>query len=434
MRIAFLLPSLSRSGGVDVVVRYAAALRAQEDFDAQVVLVDGDSADDATPAPVRRLAQARGESWDLAIATWWTTARALPELKAARRALFVQGWEERFYTREKLADRLGAALSLAPCDGAIAVSEHVARMVSAAFPELPLHVVVNGIDKDVFAPRERAASSGPLRVLLEGQPELAVKGFGQALEALGLMAEPVHVTHVALQPSAAVAADRSLVGLGPPEMADAYAETDVLLKLSRAEGLGLPPLEAAHVGVPSILTPFGGQAQWLEHGRNGIEVGWDDVPGTAAWLDVLARDRVLLARLGDGARATAERWPAQERQVGAMATACRAILECDPLPAAIGARYAWRTLWRHLELTREHVQRASHELGEQAAELEIERGLLRASREEVSELLSQVDRLNALVGELFEARALVQARLDEVIASRAYRAAVALRRLARRRG
>ena len=40
-------------------------------------------------------------------------------------------------------------------------------------------------------------------------------------------------------------------------MAALYAEHDVLLKLSRFEGLGLPVLEAFHVGRPCVVTPVG---------------------------------------------------------------------------------------------------------------------------------------------------------------------------------
>ena len=46
----------------------------------------------------------------------------------------------------------------------------------------------------------------------------------------------------------------------------------MLLKLSRFEGLGLPVLEAFHVGRPR-LTPVGGAAGVGEHGVNALVVG-----------------------------------------------------------------------------------------------------------------------------------------------------------------
>ena len=45
-------------------------------------------------------------------------------------------------------------------------------------PDAPLHLVRNGIDKDVFAPPEQVdvRLDGPLRVLIEGNPGVWFKG------------------------------------------------------------------------------------------------------------------------------------------------------------------------------------------------------------------------------------------------------------------
>src|SRR6185295_1422221 len=111
------------------------------------------------------------------------------------------------------------------------------------------------------------------------------------------------------------------------EMAELYGTNDVLLKLSRGEGLGMAPLEAAAVGTPSVVTPYGGHADWLRHGVNGVEVMFDDVMGTAAWLDRLALDRALVRRLGDGALETAAAWPTLEQATDRLADALRAVAE-----------------------------------------------------------------------------------------------------------
>ena len=66
-------------------------------------------------------------------------------------------------------------------------------------------------------------------------------------------------------------------GLSPDEMREQYARHDVLLKLSRVEGLPLPLVEACHVGVPCVVTPFTGHDEVIRHGENGLVVGFDDV-------------------------------------------------------------------------------------------------------------------------------------------------------------
>jgi glycosyltransferase involved in cell wall biosynthesis len=125
------------------------------------------------------------------------------------------------------------------------------------------------------------------------------------------MSEPATLTLAALDSGDAgeLGADRVVGGLAPSEMAGLYAEHDVLLKLSRVESLGLPPIEAFHVGVPCVVTPYTGHEEYVRHGQNGIVAGFDDLPAVSGWLDLLARDRALLGRLGEEALLTAREWP-----------------------------------------------------------------------------------------------------------------------------
>jgi hypothetical protein len=114
-------------------------------------------------------------------------------------------------------------------------------------------------------------------------------------------------------------------------MAQLYGDHDVLVKLSRLEGLALPPLEAMHVGVPSVLTPFTGSDDYARHGENALVVGFDDHRGTVAALDLLARHQELLRRLSAGALATAARWPDVRASAAAFGTAVRTALD-EPAP------------------------------------------------------------------------------------------------------
>ena len=96
-------------------------------------------------------------------------------------------------------------------------------------------------------------------------------------------------------------------------MARLYAETDVVLKLSRVEGMFGPPLEGFHRGATCVVTPVTGHDEYVEHGWNGLVVDWDDPRGTARMLDLLARDRALLHFLRTNALATARGWPSWEQ-------------------------------------------------------------------------------------------------------------------------
>ena len=69
------------------------------------------------------------------------------------------------------------------------------------------------------------------------------------------------------------------------------------------------------MGATCVTTPVTGFDEYVDHGWNGLVVGWDDPHGTARALDLLARDRALLQRLRDNALATARAWPSWEQSL-----------------------------------------------------------------------------------------------------------------------
>jgi glycosyltransferase involved in cell wall biosynthesis len=414
MRVAFLVPSLQPSGGVLIAVQHARALRERAAIDAALVACTDEPATLAVDdVPVLDAAAAVEASWDVAVATWWTTWATAVELDARRRALLLQGLDERFYRSSEPFERLGATMALAGADELVAVSRYLRDAALAVRPDVRCHLVVNGLDRATFAPANGAREGdGPLRVLIEGHPGLELKGVADALAAVGEMREKAHVTLIALEPPATrdFRVHRVLGGLDAPAMAALYASSDVLLKLSRSEGLGLPPLEAAATGTPSVVTPYGGHADWIEHGANGVLVGFDDPVGTAGWLDALARDGDLRARLGAGALETATRWPTPEDSSDAMAAALRAIAEGPGADPAETLRSSARALARGLGFGR--VQHDGL-----AGTLQFNLDLLAATQADLDELVVEHQRLLN-----------VEQRLQDVLDSRAYKLSEGLRR------
>jgi O-antigen biosynthesis protein len=389
LRIAFLVDDLGASGGMATVRGYARHLREQEGMDVRLVA----TADEAEPV-------------DVAIATWWATADALYELEAATRIVFLQGLESRFYRAGEAADRLGALAVLDLPVDYIAVGTHIRRVLERLRPEARCHVVPGGIDKAVFRPREDAARpDGPLRVLVEGQSTLWFKGVAEACAAVRAMREPAALTVVMSDPSAAgeLDADRVVGGLEPESMADLYASHDVLLKLSRLEGLGLPPLEAMHTGLPCVLTPFSGSDDYARHGENALVVGFDDPAGTVAALDLLARDETLRRRLAEGALRTAASWPDSAASGRAFAEAVRRLHDEPSPPPEAALRRLARGRRLAVELSRRDADRLTS-----AADLEL--------------TLAEADRLA-------QERL---ARLHELTGRASYRAAYHAKRLMRR--
>jgi O-antigen biosynthesis protein len=360
VRVAFLTQDLQLSGGVGVVVEHASRLAADHGF--EVTLVHTGSEDEVAwtfrgleHLHVLPLAAAAQREYDVAVSTWWETTRRLFGLPAARYASFVQSLEHRFYAPWD-PRRTAAALAVDLPVRHLTEARWIADALDALHPGGRALLVRNGIAKEVFAGPESVdpALDGPLRIVVEGSRAVGFKGVDDALAAAGAMREERHVTLVTPDDSGAGApADRVLHRVSASEMAALFAESHVVLKLSRVEGMSGPPLEGFHMGATTVTTPVTGHDEYVRHRHNGLVVDWDDRRGTAAALDLLARDRALLHLLRTNALATARAWPSWRQQGAVMAAALRAIRrEPEPPTQSVGRRLAL-----DLDAALEHAQR-----------------------------------------------------------------------------
>lgn len=346
MKIAFLLNDLQLSGGVGVVVQHARELVVRHGHDVTLVLVREQEAapwefEGLAHLHVEGLSEARRERFDVAVATWWETTYSLFELTAERYVYFVQSLEDRFYTPDA-AERTAAALTLDLPVAFVTEARWLADAIGQIRPDAACYYVRNGIDKAVFptAAALEPRIDEPLRIVIEGNPHVWFKGVGEALGAVGAMSEPRHVTvvtgdHAAIAPGTV---DRVVGPLSHREMGELYAESDVVLKLSRVEGMFGPPLEGFHMGATCVVAPVTGYDEYVVHGWNGLVVDWDDERGTARALDLLARDRRLLTFLRANAVETARGWPSWRQSATFMAAALEKIRRDPPPSPYAGAR------------------------------------------------------------------------------------------------
>jgi len=106
VKVAFVVPALRLSGGVNVILQYVRRLPA---YGIQAVIL---LTEPVTQAPwdfelpealdVRSIEDAADECFDVAIATWWYTVFDLARVRAQRRAFFVQSLEDRMYPALRL--------------------------------------------------------------------------------------------------------------------------------------------------------------------------------------------------------------------------------------------------------------------------------------------------------------------------------------------
>jgi O-antigen biosynthesis protein len=184
------------------------------------------------------------------------------------------------------------------------------------------------------------------------------KHVPEAIQAVSLMREPHELTVVSGERAelAGLPTDRVIGPLTHREMADVYAQTDVLLKLSSVEGMFGPPLEAFHKGATCVVTPVTGHDEYVVHDHNGLIADWDDLRGTARLLDLLARDRRYLHHLRTNALETARGWPTWEQAGQFMAMTLERIAR-EPEPRAdAAAAHLLADLREGVEAYRIHLQ------------------------------------------------------------------------------
>jgi glycosyltransferase involved in cell wall biosynthesis len=361
VRVAFVVNDLQLSGGIGVVVAHARQLALHHDMDVTLVLAREQEVahwehEHLEHLHVSSLADARSETFDIAVATWWETVFALFELAAARYAYFVQSLEDRFYAVSDGAERMGAALTLDLPVAFITEATWIKDTLGELRPDARCHLVRNGVDKDVFRPAEQIEPNpdGPLRVLVEGNANVWFKGVNEAIAAARAMQEPSQLVVVAPTRDGldATGADEVIGPLSQRALADVYARTDVVLKMSNVEGMYGPPLEGFHKGATCVTTEVTGHEEYIRHGYNALLCDWGDEHGTARQLDLLARDRQLLHTLRANALETARDWPSWEQAGEAMAQALRLIASEPPPDPYAAAKHMLADVMTGLEARR----------------------------------------------------------------------------------
>jgi glycosyltransferase involved in cell wall biosynthesis len=169
-------------------------------------------------------------------------------------------------------------------------------------------LVPNGVDRELFQPRDRAQARQWLGLPERGKVILFVgrleteKGLAELVQAFEELrarrSDPISLVLVgdgSLGPSLAkqTASDSQIVFAGnrpPPEVAQFLAAADVLALPSWAEGTPNVVLEALAAGRPVVATRVGGIPDVVDHERTGLLVPPRDVPALAAALaDALDR-------------------------------------------------------------------------------------------------------------------------------------------------
>jgi glycosyltransferase involved in cell wall biosynthesis len=304
VRVCFLIPALPAP---EAIAEYAGRL------DAVV----------ATAAP-------EGD-FDVAVATDWTTTAHLFEVRATRYAFWVDHFAHRrmgTWQAERFAAQLAYDL---PVDF-IAAAPWVRDTLADLRPEARCELVTSGA-REAGGSAEAAPSAGDSAAPGAGRSPAAAHGAGDSA-APGAGRSPAAAP---LRVHLAGGADEraAFEAMTEPAAEVALEAAEVVVMLSTVDGVLGAPLAGFRAGATAVVGPAADVADLVRDGENGFVADADDSRGAARSLDLLARDRELLARMREAARATGAAWPTWDQAAEEMTSALERLLAEDP-PAAAG--------------------------------------------------------------------------------------------------
>jgi len=263
------------------------------------------------------------------------------------------------------------------CDGVIAPSESIARLLRRRGVKSPIRVVPTGIDVDAFAAgrgqRFRKEHGIPARAFVVGH--------------VGRLAPEKNLPYLAEAVAAFVAKTRGarflVVGRGPSEEAiraafarrgiagrlilagsqtgralhDAYRAMDVFAFASFTETQGMVVAEAMAAGRPVVALDAPGVREVVDHASNGLLLpASTPSPGFTAALEELHGSAARRRAMQAAARATARRF-AQERCAGEALAFYDEVLRATRRERLLTERSPWGVLLQRISVEWELLAR-----------------------------------------------------------------------------
>jgi glycosyltransferase involved in cell wall biosynthesis len=340
IKILIAVGSLSVSGGTNMILEYAYALK-KAGANVYIGFMRGNASDAgwhhlSKEFEIKNLATFNKQKFELGIMTWWKTVEPMFLINCDKYLYFVQSLESRFaINSEDIQEEIHAASTYLLGVPMVTVAlwlQNVLTAVSAS----PVWRVKNGIDKKLFqilSTEELVLSqdSSDIRFLIEGAFGVPMKAVEQTLEQCQLL-NLKSVTYVnPVQYNPRYSNIKYLNEVPISQMYGVYKQHDILIKMSRVEALALPPIEAFHAGCTAILSKVTGSEEYVKDGFNSMQVEVDDFAGLREKIKLIQNDNELLLTLKKGAIKTASEWPDINTTANEFASICFTILASEKL-------------------------------------------------------------------------------------------------------
>jgi O-antigen biosynthesis protein len=308
MKIGYLIPSCSVSGGMAVICQHGNRLMQRGHSVVFLSTVDLQPMD---WFPTQQVPVYKAEHWegelDIVVATGWSTAFWLTQVAARVKCYFVQSDETRFHPDDSKWQHLA---TLTYYLGVHYLTE--ARWIQKWLHENFGHdaaLIPNGLDANIFHPTSplQAKGSRP-RILLEGAIGLPYKGMREAFEVVKDIDAEVWCVSSYGVPEVGWKCDRFFEHVPMQDMKRIYSSCDILLKLSRVEGFFGPPMEMMACGGASVVGRVTGYDEYIKDGHNALVVDPLDISAARQAVQLLISNSQLRSRIIAAGIQTAGEW------------------------------------------------------------------------------------------------------------------------------
>ncbi len=308
MRIAYITPGCGLSGGIAVLCQHVTRLQ-KRGHEVYLLSLEKPSPMEWFPGqtvPVIFIEEWKG-SLDILVATGWSTAFCLPRIPATVKCYFVQSDETRFFPDGSLW-KLLASLTYYFGVNYLTEAKWIQEWLFKTFGH-NAELVPNGLDENIFYPAPPLQPRGSLpRVLLEGTIALPYKGMAEAFEAVAPLDVEIWCVSSVGRPKRGWKCHRFFEHVPMVEMCRIYSSCDILLKLSRVEGVFSPPMEMMACGGTAVVGRVTGYDEYIIDGYNALVVDVDDIKAAREGVTRILADKSLHDSLIANGRITAQKW------------------------------------------------------------------------------------------------------------------------------
>jgi len=306
--ICYIIPTTNITGGVAVVCEH---LNHLQKIGFKCLIASYDNKTDLSWFPKQSVKviplkhnEKTIEKYHTVVATGWITAYELLLLNVKRKMYLVQSDETKFYPKGSYLKTRVRRTYKFPFE-CLTVAKWLQKFLKDNFNKQSLYIP-NGINTDIFHPITPLSPKpkNKKRILLEGAINIPFKGMKEAFEVVKDIDCEVWCVSSDGKPEPSWHCDKFFEKVSMFDMPKIYSSCDILLKLSRVESFGYPPLEMMACGGVSVVSDIIGHHEYMIDNYNALFTNPKDIKKTKTILQNLIKNKKLYQKLQNNSKKT----------------------------------------------------------------------------------------------------------------------------------